>query len=81
MAGLYFAVDPAAFVRTPDLTRQAFAGTWTADNNIRLTWAPTMKQKISGWYAYQRKDDPHWLSAASLHVAGSGADSSGGRRS
>ena len=20
-----------------------------------------MKQKISGWYAYQRKDDPHWL--------------------
>ena len=61
-AGLYFAVDPSAFVRTPDLTRQAFAGTWTADNNIRLTWAPTPKQKISGWYAYQRKNDPHWLS-------------------
>ena len=61
-AGLYFAVDPSAFVRTPDLTRQAFAGTWTADNNIRLTWAPTAKQKVSGWYAYQRKDDPHWLS-------------------
>ena len=61
-AGLYFPVDPAAYVRTPDLTRQAFAGTWTADNNIRLTWAPTAKQKISGWYAYQRKDDPHWLS-------------------
>src|SRR5262245_61826650 len=61
MAGQYFAVDPAAFVRTPDLTRQAFAGTWTADNNIRLTWSPTVKQKISGWYAYQRKDDAHWL--------------------
>ena len=61
MAGQYFAVDPSAFIRTPDLTRQAFAGTWTADNNIRLTWAPTVKQKISGWYAYQRKDDPHWL--------------------
>jgi hypothetical protein len=44
------------------LTRQAFAGTWTADNNIRLTWAPTAKQKVSGWYAYQRKDDAHWLS-------------------
>ena len=61
MAGQFFPVDPAAFIRTPDQTRQAFAGTWTADNNIRLTWAPTPKQKISGWYAYQRKDDPHWL--------------------
>jgi hypothetical protein len=61
MAGQYYPVDPSAFVRTPDLSRQAFAGTWTADNNIRLTWAPTAKQKISGWYAYQRKDDPHWL--------------------
>ena len=51
---------PRSF-ETPDLTRQAFAGTWTADNNIRLTWAPTAKQKVSGWCAYQRKDDPHWL--------------------
>jgi hypothetical protein len=61
MAGQYYAVDPSAFVRTPDVSRQAFAGTWTADNNVRLTWAPTSKQKISGWYAYQRKNDPHWL--------------------
>jgi hypothetical protein len=61
MAGQYYPVDPSAFVRTADLSRQAFAGTWTADNNIRLTWAPTAKQKVSGWYAYQRKDDPHWL--------------------
>ena len=61
MAGQYFAVDPAAFVRTSDLTRQAFSGTWTADNNIRVTWSPTVKQKISGWYTYQRKDDAHWL--------------------
>src|SRR5215510_1553144 len=60
-AALYFPVDPAAYIRTPDLSRQAFAGTWTVDNNVRLTWAPTAKQKISGWYAYQRKDDPHWL--------------------
>ena len=61
LAGLYFPVDPSAFRRVEDLSRQAFAGTWTADNNIRVTWAATDKQKISGWYAYQRKDDPHWL--------------------
>jgi hypothetical protein len=61
MAGQFYAVNPAAFVRVPDLSRQAFSGTWTADNNIRVTWAPTAKQKVSGWYAYQRKDDPHWL--------------------
>src|SRR5438128_9109489 len=53
MAGQYYAVDPSAFVRTPDLSRQAYAGTWTADNNVRFTWAPNPKQKISGWYAYQ----------------------------
>ena len=61
MAGQYYPVDPSVFARVEDLTRQAFAGTWTADNNIRITWSPTAKQKVSGWYAYQRKDDPHWL--------------------
>jgi hypothetical protein len=61
MAGQFYPVNPAAAARVDDLSRQAFAGTWTADNNVRLTWAPTVKQKISGWYAYQRKDDPHWL--------------------
>ena len=61
LAGSYYPVNPAAFARVEDPTRQAFAGTWTADNNVRLTWVPTTKQKISGWYAYQRKDDPHWL--------------------
>jgi hypothetical protein len=61
MAGQYYPVDPSAFARVEDLSRQAFAGTWTADNNVRITWSPTAKQKVSGWYAYQRKDDPHWL--------------------
>ncbi len=61
LAGLFHSVDPSAVARVEDTSRQAFAGTWTADNNIRLTWAPTPSQKVSGWYAYQRKDDPHWL--------------------
>jgi hypothetical protein len=61
LAGQFYPVDPTASRRVEDLSRQAFAGTWTVDNNIRMTWAITPKQKLSGWYAYQRKDDPHWL--------------------
>ena len=26
-----------------------------------MTWGINDKQKISGWYAYQYKVDPHWL--------------------
>jgi hypothetical protein len=44
-----------------DPSRQAYGGTYTYDNNGRLTWAISDKQKISGWYAYQYKVDPHWL--------------------
>ncbi len=61
LAGAFYPVDPSAVVRVEDTSRQQYAGTWTADNNIRLTWAPTPSQKVSGWYAYQRKDDPYWL--------------------
>lgn len=61
LAGAFYPADPSAVVRVEDTSRQQYAGTWTVDNNVRLTWAPTSKQKVSGWYAYQRKDDPYWL--------------------
>jgi len=61
LAGAFYPVDPTAVVRVEDTSRQQYAGTWTVDNNIRMTWAPGAKHKISGWYAYQRKDDPYWL--------------------
>jgi hypothetical protein len=66
LAGLFFPVTPSAVVRTEDPGRQAFGGTWTADNNVRITAALTQKQKISGWYAYQYKVDPHWTIANGL---------------
>ena len=53
--------DVTAIDRTNDLSRQGFAGTYTYDNNGRVTWAISEKQKISSWYAYQYKVDPHWL--------------------
>ena len=47
--------------RTDDTSNQAYGGTYTYDNNGRVTWAITDKQKLTGWYAYQYKVDPHWL--------------------
>ncbi len=61
LASKFYATDPTALVRTSDTSRQAYAGTYTYDNNARLTWAISPKQKLSGWYAYQYKVDPHWL--------------------
>ena len=58
LAGRFFPVDPTAVQRQNDTSRQAYAGTYTYDNNGRVTWAINDKQKISGWYAYQYKVDP-----------------------
>jgi hypothetical protein len=66
IAGLFYPVDPAAPVRVEDKTHQANLGTWTRDTNLRLTYAISQKQKISAWYAYQRKQDPFWTINATL---------------
>src|SRR3989442_1408844 len=61
LAGRFFPVDVGAVRREDDRSRQAFGGTYTYDNNGRVTWALTSKQKLTSWYAYQYKVDPHWL--------------------
>jgi carboxypeptidase family protein len=61
LAGRFYSTDATAINRTNDLSSQGFAGTYTYDNNGRVTVALSEKQKISGWYAYQYKVDPHWL--------------------
>jgi hypothetical protein len=61
LAGRFYPTDVTAINRVNDTARQGFAGTYTYDNNGRLTLAISDKQKISGWYAYQYKVDPHWL--------------------
>ena len=60
LAGRFFPVDPTAVQRQNDTSQQAYAGTYTYDNNGRVTWGINEKQKISGWYAYQYKVDPWW---------------------
>ncbi len=66
LAGNYFAVDPAAVRRQDDLSRQAYGGTYTYDNNGRVTWAINDKQKFQGFYAFQYKVDPRWTINATL---------------
>src|SRR5436190_1440362 len=66
LAGDFFAVDPAAVVRKDDLSQPAYGGTYTYDNNARVTWAINDKQKFQGWYAYQYKVDPRWVINAAL---------------
>ncbi len=66
IAGLFYPVDPAAVIRREDTGHQANNGTWTTDNNLRLTWAMSQKSKLSAWYAYQRKQDPFWTINAAL---------------
>jgi hypothetical protein len=66
LASLFYPVDPSAVVRVEDRTRQAYGGTYTYDNNGRLTWAISDKQKISGFYAFQYKVDPHWVINAAV---------------
>jgi hypothetical protein len=61
LAGRFYPTDVSAINRVNDTARQGFAGTYTYDNNGRVTVALSEKQKISGWYAYQYKVDPHWL--------------------
>ena len=60
LAGRFFPVDNTTVQRQNDLSRQGYAGTYTYDNNGRVTWGISEKQKFSGWYAYQYKVDPWW---------------------
>lgn len=66
LAGNFFPVDAAAVRRQDDTSKQAYGGTYTYDNNGRVTWAISQKQKFSGWYAFQYKVDPWWVINATV---------------
>jgi hypothetical protein len=60
VASTFYPVDASVLRRQDDTSRQGYGGTYTYDNNGRLTLAISDKQKVSGWYAFQYKVDPHW---------------------
>jgi len=66
VASTFYPVDATVLRREDDTARQGYGGTYTYDNNGRLTWAISDKQKISGWYAFQYKVDPHWTFNSTL---------------
>jgi hypothetical protein len=61
LASRFYPTDVTAVRRQADAARQAYGGTYTYDNNGRVTWNISDKQKFTSWYAYQYKVDPHWL--------------------
>ena len=64
LAGRFYSTDVTAVQRVNDPAQQGFAGTYTYDNNGRVTVADLREAEDLGWYAYQYKVDPHWLLAA-----------------
>src|SRR5688572_1039157 len=66
LASRFYPVNASSFVRQNDTSKQAYGGTYTYDNNGRVTWAINEKQKFSGWYAFQYKVDPHWVINATI---------------
>src|SRR5438093_3510449 len=66
IAGLYFPVDPKAWIRTEDKRRQGFDDQFLWDFTTRLSAAITPKMRLNGFIQVQHKWWPHWtINAAS----------------
>jgi hypothetical protein len=64
IAGLYFPVDPKAFIRVEDRSNQAFDNQYVWDITSRFTAAVTPKLRVNGFFDVQRKWWPHWTISA-----------------
>lgn len=52
MAGQYISRDPASWIYSPDLNRQAVDESWGRDVGVRLTWQATRRNKVTAYYDY-----------------------------
>jgi hypothetical protein len=66
MGDIYASTDPNAFVYNPDLSKHAIKDTWNFDNQLRLTWQATPKNKIDLFYDRQNRCHCHNLFAANI---------------
>ena len=60
IAGLYFPVDPKAFIRVEDKSQQGFDNQYVWDITSRFTAAITPKMRVNAFFDVQRKWWPHW---------------------
>ena len=59
-ANSYWSKDPASFIYTPDLTRQAIDDQWNESLDLRLTSQLSPKNKISVYGNWAPRETPHW---------------------
>src|SRR5438132_13795074 len=64
IAGLYFPVDPKAWIRTEDKSRQGFDDQFLWDFTTRVSAAITPKMRLNGFIQIQHKWWPHWTISA-----------------
>jgi hypothetical protein len=66
IAGLYFPVDPKAFIRVEDKSQQGFDNQYVWDITSRFTAAITPKMRVNAFFDVQRKWWPHWTISAAF---------------
>ena len=64
--GVFHAVDPAAFVFEPDLSRPAVDGSIVREQSINLTWQASQKDKFKVYWTNSSTDKPHYLQGRTL---------------
>ncbi len=64
--GVFHAVDPAAFVYEPDVSRPAIDGSVVREQSINLTWQASEKDKLKLYWTNSSTDKPLYLQGRTL---------------
>ena len=65
-SGVFFAVDPAAFVYEPDLTRPSVDLNTAREQSLNLTMQVTSKDKVKAYWSNSSTDRPYTLQGSVL---------------
>jgi hypothetical protein len=66
MGDIYFSKDPNAFFYNADFSRPGIKDTWDLDNQLRLTWQVSPKNKVGLFYDDHRRCHCHNLFASNI---------------
>jgi hypothetical protein len=62
----FYEKDQSTFVFTPDLTRPGTETQRNVNDDVRLTWQMTPKNKLSGYFSIAPRKTEHWTLASTL---------------